>query len=193
VRIVAKVWSWDPKSDYLDLWVAPNADNPVWTCLSTLSPTATGPEMLSYDTVLPQTTGTRMAIRGTFRYQGSSSTCGAPACTTGSYDDHDDLVFAVADTNAAPEVEAGANQSLRRRFGMWATTLTGSATDDGLPDPPGALTYTWTKVSGPAASFSTPNAARTMVTGTARGTYVLKLTVSDGALSASDTVTITVK
>ena len=41
---------------------------------------------------------------------------------------------------------AGGNQTIT----LPATaTLNGSATDDGLPNPPGALTYAWTMVSGP--------------------------------------------
>src|SRR5206468_10424399 len=69
---------------------------------------------------------------------------------------------------------------------------TGTATDDGLPTPP-ALTATWSKVSGPGAvAFSNPNGLSTSATFSAAGTYVLRLTAYDGALSASDDVTIVV-
>jgi hypothetical protein len=40
--------------------------------------------------------------------------------------------------------------------------------------------------------LGTPSAASTTIKGSSTGTYVFKLTVSDGALSTADTVTITV-
>lgn len=91
--------------------------------------------------------------------------------------------------NQAPLVNAGADQSVLLPA---SATLNGAATDDGLPNPPGALTFAWTHVSGPAtATFGTPTAASTTVSFPAAGVYVLRLTVSDGALSASDTVQVT--
>ena len=72
-------------------------------------------------------------------------------------------------------------------------TLSGSATDDGLPNPPGALTYTWSKVSGRGTvTFGDANAASTTATFSANGNYKLKLTASDGAASDNDTLTVTV-
>ena len=78
-------------------------------------------------------------------------------------------------------------------------SLNGMATDDGLPRPPGALTVTWTKVSGREEAgdggtvvFANPNALSTTATFGADGVYVLRLTVSDGAVTVSDDVTITV-
>jgi hypothetical protein len=61
----------------------------------------------------------------------------------------------------------------------------------GLPKPPGALTYAWTKTSGGSVTFGTTKAATTTIKGSSTGIYVFKLTVSDGALSAADTVTVT--
>ena len=197
VRLEAKVWAYvesPTAGDKLDLWLAADAGNPSWTCLTTLVPATPGPLMLTYDTDLPSTGGTQMAIRGTLRWSGDANTCLA-VCGTDSWDENDDLVFTVAATNAAPVVEAGSNQSVRKpRKGDWTANLAGSATDDGLPNPPAALTYAWTKSSGPGAvTFGTPNAATTTVSGSTTGTYVLKLTVSDGELSASDTVKVTVR
>jgi len=61
-------------------------------------------------------------------------------------------------------------------------------------DPDGtALTYTWSKVSGPGTvTFSAGSAVTTTATFSTHGSYVLNLTVSDGTLSASDAVTVTV-
>jgi hypothetical protein len=71
--------------------------------------------------------------------------------------------------------------------------LTGTASDDGMPAPPGIVTLNWTRVSGPGTvTFSTPSAATTTATFSTSGTYILRLTASDGALSTSDDVTVTV-
>ena len=68
--------------------------------------------------------------------------------------------------------------------------LDGTVTDDGLPNPPGATTPTWSKVSGPGTvTFGNPNAVDTTATFSAAGTYVLRLSVTDSALTATDEVT----
>lgn len=69
--------------------------------------------------------------------------------------------------------------------------LDGSALDDGNPG--GGLTYTWSEVSGPGAvAFADPSAASTTATFDEVGTYVLRLTVSDGALDDTDDVVVNV-
>ena len=71
-----------------------------------------------------------------------------------------------------------------------SANLNGTSSDDGLPGP---LTLTWSKVSGPGTvSFGSANAASTTATFSVSGTYVLRLTASDGTLSNADDVTITV-
>jgi hypothetical protein len=88
VRIDAGVWAWTtPSSDRLDLYYAGNAQSPAWTFLTTLTPTAPGAQTLSATYTLPA--GTLQAVRARFRYQRDAAPCGP-----GSYDDHDDLVFA---------------------------------------------------------------------------------------------------
>ncbi len=72
-------------------------------------------------------------------------------------------------------------------------TLAGTISDDGLPNPPGITTVTWTKTSGPGlVAFVNPNAASTTVFFSTAGTYVLQLTASDSALSGMSNVTVTV-
>src|SRR5205823_4721910 len=91
--------------------------------------------------------------------------------------------------NNAPVVNAGPDQTVP----TLSATLSGSATDDGLPNPPGALTFTWAKVSGPGTvTFANANAASTTATFSVGGAYTLKLTANDGGLSSTDTVVITV-
>jgi hypothetical protein len=91
--------------------------------------------------------------------------------------------------NQAPAVSAGTDQSVT----LPATaSLDGSASDDGLPAPP-ALSVSWTQVSGPGSvSFGGANQTDTTASFTVAGTYVLRLTATDGELSASDEVTVTV-
>jgi subtilisin family serine protease len=89
VTVTATVWAWStPSSDALDLYYAANANSPTWTLIGTFVPTAGGANTITATYTLPS--GSLQAIRGRFRYQGSAGSCG-----TGSYDDHDDLVFAV--------------------------------------------------------------------------------------------------
>lgn len=88
--------------------------------------------------------------------------------------------------NKAPVVNAGPDQTIT--LPVNSVTLSGTATDDGLPNPPGRLTYAWTG----SASFSAPTALSTTATFSAAGSYVLRLTASDSVLSASDTLTVTV-
>ena len=100
------------------------------------------------------------------------------------------LTGSTTPTNKAPTVDAGPNTSAVRPA---AATLSGSVLDDGLPTPPGATTAKWTQISGPGtASFANPDVASTTATFTAAGTYVLRLTGNDGALSNTDDVTVTV-
>jgi hypothetical protein len=94
-------------------------------------------------------------------------------------------------TNAAPVVDAGPSQTITLPADA---VLDGTVTDDGLPNPPGAVTTNWTQLSGPAAlNFLNSSQVDTRATFTAAGTYVLRLTASDGALSSSDTVQVTVQ
>lgn len=89
--------------------------------------------------------------------------------------------------NAAPTVQAGSDQTIE--LPTASAQLTGSATDDASQ----TLTYSWTATSGPSGvTFGTANAAATSVTFPSAGTYVLTLSVSDGSLSGTDTVSVTV-
>lgn len=92
--------------------------------------------------------------------------------------------------NSAPVVNAGATQTITLPA---AANLAGTATDDGLPNPPGALTTTWSRLSGPAGVvFGNAGQTSTTVQFLAAGTYVLRLKADDGALIATSDVQITV-
>ena len=89
--------------------------------------------------------------------------------------------------NVAPIVDAGPNSAVTL---PGQAGLNGTVTDDGKPGP---VTTTWSKVSGPGTvTFADPGAAATTAAFSQAGSYVLQLTANDGALSGSDTVTVTV-
>jgi uncharacterized protein YjiK len=102
----------------------------------------------------------------------------------------DDIVVTVNPANQAPTVDAGPDQTIT--FPANAT-LDGTVTDDGLPNPPGAVTTTWSKVSGPGTvTFADPNAIDTTASFSVAGSYTLRLSANDSALSTSDDVVVTV-
>ena len=109
----------------------------------------------------------------------------------GQFSDTDDITFTVSPVpNAAPFANAGTNQTIELPA---SATLQGSASDDGLPNPPATLTTTWSQVSGPGtASFANAGTLNTTASFSVDGTYVLRLTASDGQLSNTDDVSITV-
>jgi hypothetical protein len=102
------------------------------------------------------------------------------------------MTFAItgAAANVAPTVNAGADQTITLPD---TAALSATVSDDGQPAPPGVVTLTWARVSGPGTvAFSAPSAASTTAAFSASGTYVLRLTASDSALSTNDDVTVTV-
>jgi hypothetical protein len=90
----------------------------------------------------------------------------------------------------APSVNAGTNQIT---YVGLPILLAGTATDDGLPNPPGMLTTTWSLVSGPGnATFGNSNALSTTASFDTAGTYVLQLVANDSQAQTVSDVTITV-
>jgi leucyl aminopeptidase len=88
VKIDATVYVYSTTADKLDLYYTANAASPTWTFITTITPPGTGIRTLSANYTLPS--GTVQAVRAVFRYNGSVA-----SCVSGSYNDHDDLVFAV--------------------------------------------------------------------------------------------------
>jgi bacterial leucyl aminopeptidase len=88
VTVTATVWAYSSTADTLDLYYTANANSPTWTLIGSYKPSGTGARTLSATYTLP--TGALQAVRANFRYNGSAS-----PCSPGSYDDHDDLIFAV--------------------------------------------------------------------------------------------------
>jgi hypothetical protein len=98
------------------------------------------------------------------------------------------------ENNQAPaNVNAGVDQVTWLVSGAASVNLSGSASDDGLPNPPALLTYLWEPVAGPAtAVINTPNAAATSVSFTEAGDYTFRLTANDSDKQTSDTVRVVV-
>jgi len=93
--------------------------------------------------------------------------------------------------NEPPSVDAGSDAGIT----LPATaSLNGDVTDDGLPDPPGAVTTRWSQQSGPGdVSFDDRDAEDTTASFSEAGNYVLRLTADDGGLTASDEVRVEVE
>lgn len=90
--------------------------------------------------------------------------------------------------NLAPRVEAGA-----KRIVLLSGTIgaTASVTDDNLPATPGAVSTTWTKISGPGdVFFGNPAVVDANHTFTVPGTYVMRLNATDGEVKTFDDCTI---
>ena len=93
VTITATVWCWSSgSSDYIDFYYASNAANPVWTQIGARQICPGGQaQTVSRNFVLPS--GGLQAVRVNLMY--GSGTAGLNKCTSGSYDDTDDLVISV--------------------------------------------------------------------------------------------------
>ena len=94
--------------------------------------------------------------------------------------------------NIAPTVDAGNDVTIT--YPTLSVSLDGTVTDDGLPNPPGAVTTLWTKESGTGTvTFADASAVDTTATfPDAGGVFVLRLTANDGDASVYDEVQITV-
>ena len=110
----------------------------------------------------------------------------------GTVDSASDTVRITASTvNSAPTADAGSNQNVDV-----GTLVTVDGTGSSDPDNNDTLSYTWvlqSKPSGSTVSISSQaNAEMILFTPDVGGAYVVRLTVSDGSASSTDTVTISV-
>jgi hypothetical protein len=98
---------------------------------------------------------------------------------------------ALGHPNLGPVVDAGTDASADAGT---AYALAGSASDDGNPVVPGAVTTQWTRRSGPGAvSFSDAGSLTSEVTFDAPGTQVLRLLADDGDVTTFDEVVLEVQ
>jgi aqualysin 1 len=178
VRVETKAYLLS-EADQVDLYYAPNASAPVWTHVATLGRNGSVHETvtLSAEFDLPSSGGTSLqAVRANLRAFGELN-----PCTTGSFNDRDDLVFGVSTTQSLT-VDAGPNRTITQ---VATAALDGTVT--------GATSTNWTKVSGPGSvSFGSASSVDTTAGFSAIGSYVLRLTASNGSTSVNDTMTATV-
>ncbi|MEJ0087509.1 MAG: Ig-like domain-containing protein [Pseudomonadota bacterium] len=103
-------------------------------------------------------------------------------------------VTVVGASNAPPHVNAGADQLVTLPYSgaIASLALSGSASDDGLPTP-AHLTVSWSQIGGPAvAAIGNAASLATSIQLSATGSYVFRLTANDGAVTASDDVSVVV-
>jgi leucyl aminopeptidase len=88
VTVTATVWAYSSTADTADIYYAANANSPTWTLIGSYKPSGSGARTITATYTLPA--GALQAVRVNFRYNSTAGTC-----STGAYNDRDDLVFAV--------------------------------------------------------------------------------------------------
>ena len=99
------------------------------------------------------------------------------------------LLASMPPANLPPVVRAGTNQAV-----LWPApvNLNGTVTDDGNPNPPGAVTLTWSELTGPGiVTFANPNASATSATFSTGGSYRLQLLADDAEVAIADSLLVT--
>ena len=94
--------------------------------------------------------------------------------------------------NTAPSVKLAEDTSLT---GNLYTTLKATCTDDGLPYDKD-MSYAWEVIAAPEGAetlLSSANKPTTTISGTVEGEYTVRFTVSDGELSATGELAVTLK
>jgi hypothetical protein len=195
VKVSATVWAYSGfTSDHLDLYYTANANSPTWTLIGTITPPAAGAQTLSANYTLPN--GSLQAVRAQFRYLGSAS-----SCTSGAYNDHDDLIFAVGagtpgfSVSASPtsvSVQQGTNATSsvtvtsQNGFNA-ATTLSVSGLPSGV-----TAAFSTNPVTPPANGSATSTLTFTASSTATTGTSTVTITGTSGTTTATTTVSLTV-
>lgn len=145
---------------------------------------ASGPGPVAFDAPDQLETQARFPMPGTYTLALAANDSERTSSAAVRIEASQDLV------NAPPIVSAEGPSLVSRSE---PAELSGSVYDEGLPAT-GTLTVAWSQVSGPGiASFSAPDRVASRVSFSTDGAYVLRLTASDGELSASDDVPIHVE
>lgn len=145
----------------------------------------TGPTQYTIANASAATTGLNNLAEGTYTFE-------LTITDNGGLSDKDTVSVRVNPIpNRAPVANAGADVNIPLPNN--STTLNGTASTD--PDGNNTITaYAWTLVNGPAQyTLANANAATTLLSNLAEGTYTFQLKVTDnGGLTATDQVVITV-
>lgn len=97
-------------------------------------------------------------------------------------------LYGWAVSNHAPEVDAGSNVIVQ--FDVPAT-LTGTETDDGLPNPPGFVTTTWSDFGTNTVPIPFPASLSYSFVFSNGGQYTFQFTANDGQAATFSLVTVT--
>jgi hypothetical protein len=158
--------------------------NPPGTLTTTWS-AVSGPGTVTFGNPAALATSATFSVAGTYTLQLTASDSALSASDTVVV-----IVNPAGPINQPPVVNAGPDLTVTL---PGTASLAGTATDDGLPNPPATLTTTWSVVSGVGTvTFGNPAALATSATFSAAGSYTLRLTASDGALSTADDIVVTV-
>lgn len=100
------------------------------------------------------------------------------------------VLAALPPANYGALVDAGSNVTVQLNLPL---TLAGVVSDDAQPDPPAALSTTWSLVSGPGpVTITNASSLTNIVQFTQTGEYQFRLVADDGQVKAFDEVTVTV-
>ena len=188
-QVTATIWAYST-ADAIDLYSAADASNPNWTFLSSITASAAGAQPLSTTFTLPA--GGLQAVRAHLRYNGSAATC-----STGSYDESDDLIFAVGSTAPAPDFSiATSPASLSVTQGTSGSSTIAVSPQNGFGGSvalsvaglPSGVTATFNPASTAGSSTLTLSAS----SGAATGTAPVTVTGVSGSLTHSATLSLTV-
>jgi hypothetical protein len=183
VQIDATVWAWSTgSSDALDLYYAADATSPSWVYITTIVPPSGGAHTLSATYTLPS--GGLQAVRANFRYVGSAS-----PCSTGSYDDHDDLVFAVnTGGNTPPVVTITDPPDGSTYFEGDPVTFVGTAIDAEDGDISSSISWS-SDLDGALGTGATITTSTLSL-----GTHTITASATDsGSLTGTDSITVTIE
>jgi RHS repeat-associated protein/uncharacterized repeat protein (TIGR01451 family) len=157
---------------------------PVGGALSFQWSEVSGPAPVTFSNPAGGSTQAAFSVAGTYVLQLAVSDSQLTGSGTVS------VVVNPAGTNQLPVVSITADNSAIT-LPTNSVTLTGVITDDGLPG--GPISTQWSQVSGPGTSSITqltPTSVKVVFP--VAGVYTIKLTASDGQLSSSTTINITV-
>jgi hypothetical protein len=195
VTVSSTVWAYSSfTSDALDLYYAANASSPSWVLIGTIVPPAAGAQTISRNYTLPS--GGLQAVRANFRYTGSAS-----SCSTGAYDDHDDLIFAVGAGTPGFTVSPSPNAVNVSQGGSASSTITvasqngfNSATTLSLSALPSGVTaaFSANPVTPPANGTATSTLTFTASATATTGTTNITVTGTSGSLVQTTTIALTV-
>jgi hypothetical protein len=155
---------------------------PANSTITTTWTKVSGPGTATFTNSASRSTTATLSVIGTYVLRLTAS--------DGALTSSDDIIVVFGSANQPPAVSAGPDLNVTLPSGV---TLSGTATDDGLPSG-SAMTVTWSKVSGPGTvTFGNANASSTTAIFSVAGTYVLRLTATDSDLAATDSATVVVQ